>query len=100
KMLKPLTPTSANRAAIWYPGEVEVTKAGGSASERTLTIRGRARNGAAFAEAAAMSLPAGFRVALEGSSLNVSGTVTKGKTYVFSKFLALARARWDAPVEA
>jgi len=99
KMLKPLTPTGANRAAIWYPGEVEIQSAGGSASERTLTIRGRAVNGARFAEAVAVSLPAGFRVALQGSTLEVSGSVAKGKSYEFTKFVAVARERWDAPVE-
>ena len=99
KMLKPLTPTGANRAAIWYPGEVEISKSGGSAAERTLSIRGRARNGAEFMEAAAVSVPAGFRVTLQGVELTVSGTVKNGKKYDFTKFVALARDRWDAPVE-
>jgi SSS family transporter len=97
KMLKPLIPTGANRAAIWYPGGVEVAAAGGSASERTLWIRGRALNGAQFAEAAAVSLPtdlANLRVTVEGSSLNVSGTVKKGKTYSFTKFVAVSRDKW------
>ena len=102
KMLKPLTPTSANRAAIWYPGGVEIAAAGGSASERTLSIRGRALNGAAFAEAVAVALPtdlANVHVVLEGSALNVSGTVKKGKTYSFTKFVAVSRDRWEARVE-
>ena len=96
KMLKPLSPTSANRAAIWYPGGIEVTAAGGSAAERMLWMRGRALNGAGFSEAAAVSLPAGFNVKLNGSALEVSGAVAKGKTYSFTKFVAVSRAKWDA----
>lgn len=98
KMLKPPTPTAANRSAIWYPGEVQIVDTGGSASERTLWVKGRALSGAEFAEAVAVALPAGFRVTLDGSTLNVSGTVKKGKTYSFIKFVAVSRAKWDAPV--
>ncbi len=99
KMLKPLTPTAANRAAIWYPGGIEVTATGGSAAQRTLSVRGRALNGAEFAEAAAINVPVGFHVTLEGSSLIVAGTVKAGKSYAFTKFVAVSRAKWDAPVE-
>src|SRR5260370_35201891 len=57
QMLKPATPTAANRAPIWYPGAVQILGTGASDTERTLWIRGRAANGAEFSQAPAIALP-------------------------------------------
>ncbi|MDB6088837.1 MAG: hypothetical protein JWN85_1621 [Gammaproteobacteria bacterium] len=106
QVLKPATATAANRAAIWYPGEVRVEASGASDSERVLWIRGRAINGAAMAEAAAITLPAGLahpHVTVESSPqlvvLNVEGSVQPGKSYAFTKFVAASQDKWGGPVE-
>lgn len=106
QMLKPATATAANRAPIWYPGAVEIVATGASAAERILWLRGRAVNGAEFSQTAAVALPGDLEnphVTVESSSelvvLNVSGTVRKGKTYSFTKFVAVARDKWGGPVE-
>jgi protein-glucosylgalactosylhydroxylysine glucosidase len=96
QVLKPATPTSANRAAIWYPGEVSIESTGASASDRLLWVKGHARHGAAVAEAAAIALPAGLvnpQVTVKDSARNVvlevAGSVEKGHTYSFTKFVAV-----------
>jgi trehalose/maltose hydrolase-like predicted phosphorylase len=106
QVLKPASPTAANRAAIWYPGEVDVQSSGGSDSERVLWIHGHAVNGAGTSEAAAIALPEGLRnlrVTVESSSqivaLNVEGSVEKGKSYEFTKFVAVSHDKWGGPVE-
>jgi SSS family transporter len=106
RMLRPLTPTAANRAAVWYPGGVEVVASGASDSQRTVWIRGRALTGAEFAAAAAIAIPESLgdrRITVDRSPelvvLNVSGTVKKDKTYSFTKFVAVSRDGWGGSVE-
>jgi trehalose/maltose hydrolase-like predicted phosphorylase len=106
QMLKPSSATAANRAPIWYPGAVQILGTGASDTERTLWIRGRAVNGAEFSQAAAIAVPANLEnphVTVESSRelvvLNVSGTVQEGKTYSFTKFVAVARDKWGGSVE-
>jgi protein-glucosylgalactosylhydroxylysine glucosidase len=105
QVLKPATPTGANRAAIWYPGEVAIAAAGGSESARTLWVNGRALNGVQFAETAAVTLPRDLgklHVSLERTAqavaLDVSGSVQRGHSYAFTKFVAASRAGWGGPV--
>jgi SSS family transporter len=106
QMLKPSTTTSANRETVWYPGEVEIQQSGASDSDRTLWVRGRALNGASFAEAAAIALPGNLEnphVTVESSRelvvLDVSGTVRKGRSYSFTKFVAVSREKWGGTAE-
>ena len=98
QVLKPPTPTAANRAAIWYPGEVEIQSTGASEAERLLWIRGRAVNGAEMAEAAAIALPEGLRglrVKVAHSpqlvALEIEMTVEQGRSYTFTKYVAVGR---------
>ena len=106
QMLKPATPTTANRAPVWYPGTTQILETGASDTQRTLWVRGRAINGAEFSEAAAIALPANFHnphVTVESSRdlvvLNVSGTVKRGESYLFGKFVAVSRDKWGGSVE-
>jgi trehalose/maltose hydrolase-like predicted phosphorylase len=96
QVLKPATPTAANRAAIWYPGEVSIESTGASASDHLLWVKGHARHGAVVAEAAAIALSEGLanpRVTVKDSAQNVVlevvGSVEKGHTYSFTKFVAM-----------
>ncbi|EQD64435.1 Kojibiose phosphorylase, partial [mine drainage metagenome] len=103
--LRAVAPATADRAAIWYPGQTEIDASGGSARHRVLWVRGRARHGLAMAEAAAVRfglppdtpppvtrlLKTPHRLALE-----IRLDVRKGATYTFEKFIAASRADWGA----
>jgi trehalose/maltose hydrolase-like predicted phosphorylase len=98
QVLKPATPTAANRAAIWYPGEVSISSMGASMQDRLLWVGGRAAHGAAISEAAAIALPEALtnaKVTVQRSAQNVvlevSGVAEKGHTYAFTKFVAISR---------
>ncbi len=97
QVLKPATPTEANRAAIWYPGEVSVLSTGASKQDRLLWVRGRAAHGADITESAAIALPEALknaRVTVQHSAQNVvlevSGVAEKGHTYAFTKFVTIS----------
>ena len=103
--LKPATATAPNRAAIWYPGEVDIDARGAEAGTRTLHLAGRARNGAGFRMAAAIGLPpqwkhahVGSENSADGVALEIEGEVKKGVAYRFNKLVAIARDGWDADV--
>ena len=103
--LQAVAPATADRAAIWYPGQTEIDASGGSARHRVLWVRGRARYGLVMAEAAAVRfglppdtpppvtrlLKTPHRLALE-----IRLDVRKGATYTFEKFIAASRADWGA----
>ena len=99
--LQPRPPATPDRAALWYPGYTEVTKSGGDASTLSLWLSGRAAGGLPMAMAAAVALPAetvapGIRVSRDAHrvALDVSLRVVKGRTYKFTKYVALSRAGW------
>jgi trehalose/maltose hydrolase-like predicted phosphorylase len=100
--MKKSSPTASDRAAIWYPGEVRITSYGGNERDRLLWIGGRAVNGAAVTETAAVKLPEGLApktVKVKASAdlvdLEISAIVEKGKSYSFTKFIGVAREGWD-----
>jgi trehalose/maltose hydrolase-like predicted phosphorylase len=94
-------PARTDRAAFWYPGDTHVLEAHGDTAALTLQLAGRAEQGLAMAEAAAIALPVGltpqdvrvyqspFRLAL-----NLKLRLQRGRTYVFSKYVALSREHW------
>jgi trehalose/maltose hydrolase-like predicted phosphorylase len=99
-------PATPDRAAVWYHGDTHVLAANGDVKDATLWLDGRAEQGLAMAEAAALQLPenldidatlyrSDFRLAL---NLNVK--VQKGKTYTFDKFVAASRADWGGDGQA
>ncbi len=101
---KPI-PTS-DRDAVWYHGYTQVANADGDAKDLTLWLDGRAEQGLAMAEAAAISLPPGLAVddvKLEKGayklSLNLSAKVEKGKTYTFTKYIAMSRENWGGDAQ-
>jgi trehalose/maltose hydrolase-like predicted phosphorylase len=104
--LTPRAPATADRAALWYPGYVAVRTTGGSARTRTLWLAGRAANSLAVAMAAAVALPAGAQgtVTLRRGpgrlALEVTLRVERGRTYTFTKFVALSRSGWGGDAAA
>jgi trehalose/maltose hydrolase-like predicted phosphorylase len=106
QVLEPATPTAANRAAIWYPGEVAIQDGGASDKQRLLWIRGHASHGDEVAEAAAITLASELgdpQVRVENSPraviLTVEGTVEKARTYAFTKFVAASGGHWGGSEE-
>ncbi|MFL6606511.1 MAG: glycoside hydrolase family 65 protein [Steroidobacteraceae bacterium] len=98
--LEPRAAAVSDREALWYPGYTQVLENGGDSDSLSLWLDGRAKEGAAMAMASAVSLPQGvsaqatihrdrYRLAL-----NVSLKVERGRTYVFTKYVALSRAGW------
>jgi trehalose/maltose hydrolase-like predicted phosphorylase len=101
--LDAIPPATADRAAIWYPGDTHVLASDGDSKDLTLWLRGRAEQGLAMAQAAAVRLPEGLipeEVHVYRSpyrlALNLSVKVQKGKTYRFAKFVAFSREGWGA----
>ncbi|HEY6515658.1 MAG TPA: glycosyl hydrolase family 65 protein [Steroidobacteraceae bacterium] len=100
-------PATADRASIWYPGYVEVGATSGDVRSRTLSLVGRAANGPAMAMAAAIDLPAQARpakVTLRHNqnqlTLEVALRVERGRTYAFTKYVAMSRAGWGGGTAA
>jgi trehalose/maltose hydrolase-like predicted phosphorylase len=97
----------SDRDAVWYHGVTRIVSADGDAKNMTLWLDGRAEQGPTMAQAAAISLPKGL--AVEGMklekgpyklSLNLTAKVQKGKTYTFTKYIAMARAGWGGDAKA
>ena len=99
--LEPRPPATSDREAVWYPGHTQVLASDGDAPSRALWLDGKAEQGLAMAMAAAVDLPEGlsggavtvqrdeFRLALD-----VNMKVERGRTYVFTKYVAFSRAGW------
>lgn len=99
--LAPRPPATADRAALWYPGTVEVNSSGGDARSLSLWLEGHAEHGLAMAMAAAVALPRGAhgeKVTLRRKShqltLDVTLRVERGRSYAFTKYVAMSRAGW------
>ncbi|MEP6938594.1 MAG: glycoside hydrolase family 65 protein [Rudaea sp.] len=102
-----IPPATPDRAPVWYHGDTHVLAHDGDAKALTLWLDGRAEQGLAMAEAAAIRLPGGlqpesariydseYRLALE-----LVVKVRKGKTYTFDKFVAASREGWGGNAQA
>ncbi|HEY8010211.1 MAG TPA: glycosyl hydrolase family 65 protein [Rudaea sp.] len=106
-VLDAIPPATADRAAEWYHGDTHVLADDGDSNDLTLWLDGRAEQGLAMAQAAAIGLPKGltpvevklvkndYRLALD---LRVA--VHKGETYTFTKFVATSREGWGGDARA
>ncbi|MEO7198979.1 MAG: glycoside hydrolase family 65 protein [Dokdonella sp.] len=99
--LRAIPPATPDRAALWYHGDTHVLTDSGDRDDLTLQLDGRAEQGLGTAEAAAIALPTGLQpieVKLVQSqyrlSLDLRIRVRKGRTYTFSKYVAISRAGW------
>ena len=102
-----IPPSTPDRAAVWYHGDTHVLAATGDVKGLTLALDGRAEQGLAMAEAAAIRLPDGILasdIALYKSqyrlALNVKINVQKDKTYTLDKFVAASRDKWGGDSRA
>jgi len=99
--LEPSAPATSDREALWYPGYTEVRASEGDGSSLSLWLDGQAEQGLPMAMAAAVALPEGVppeTVTLHRDryrlALDVSLKVERGRTYVFTKYVAASRAGW------
>ncbi|MBS0584062.1 MAG: glycoside hydrolase family 65 protein [Proteobacteria bacterium] len=102
-----IPPATPDRAPVWYHGDVHVGANDGDTKTLTLWLDGRAEQGLATAQAAAIELPKGMTptdVKLHQSqyrlALNLSAKVEKGKTYTFTKYVAMSREGWGGDAKA
>ena len=98
---EPVNHATADRAPVWYHGYTEVHSKGGDKVDSTLWLDGRAQAGLSMAEAAAVSIPSDLRpadVSLIDTQyqlgLLLSAPVQKGRTYTFTKYVAISRQNW------
>ena len=99
--LEPRAPATPDREALWYPGYTEVRASAGDSDSLSLWLDGQAEQGLPMAMAAAVALPEGVpaeTVTLRHDryrlALDVSMKVERGRTYVFTKFVAASRTGW------
>src|ERR1700722_7861651 len=102
-----IPPATPDRAAVWYHGDTHVLAADGDVRNLTLALDGRAEQGLAMAEAAAVQLPDGVvpsDIALYKSqyrlALNLKIKLQKDRTYTFTKFVAASREGWGGDAQA
>jgi len=105
--LEPRPPATPDREAVWYPGYTEVRSSDGDAASLSMWLDGRAVQGLTMAMAATVGLPAGtaaesvtlrrdrYRLALD-----VAIRVEHGRTYAFTKYVALSRDGWGGDAAA
>jgi trehalose/maltose hydrolase-like predicted phosphorylase len=96
-----------DRAPVWYPGYTQVLSSDGDAKALTLWLDGRAEQGLAMAEAAALQLPDDVEVKSAKLSkgpyklsLDLVVHVERGHTYAFTKYVALSRDGWGGDAKA
>ncbi|BFI95114.1 MAG: hypothetical protein RSP_06240 [Rhodanobacter sp.] len=96
-----------DRAPVWYPGYTQVLSNDGNAKTLTLWLDGRAEQGLAMAEAAALQLPAGVAVksatVSKGPyklSLDLVVHLEQGRSYAFTKYVAVSREGWGGDAKA
>lgn len=99
--LEPINPATPDRAAVWYHGDTHVLEKDGDAKDLTLWLDGKAEQGLTMAEGAAIELPKDVKpadVKLYKSAyrlgLDLQVDVQKGKTYIFTKYVAASRENW------
>ncbi|MGH8192015.1 MAG: glycoside hydrolase family 65 protein [Rhodanobacteraceae bacterium] len=99
--LKPIPPSTPDRAAIWYHGDTRVLDGDGDVSNLTLWLDGQATHGKRMGEAVAVELPRGLRPletkldhTADRLALDLRVAVRQGKTYAFTKYVALSREGW------
>ena len=99
--LEPRSPATPDREAVWYPGYTAVRASDGDSGSRTLWLEGQAQQGLAMAMAAAFELPpevGAQAITVHRDpyrlSLDVSFRVERGRTYAFTKYVAVSREGW------
>jgi protein-glucosylgalactosylhydroxylysine glucosidase len=106
-VLEPVNHATPDRAPVWYHGYTHVLAHDADRHDLTFWLDGKAEQGLSMAEAAAIGLPAGLSptaVKLVKTpyqlGLVVSVPVQQGRTYIFSKYIAISRQNWGGDSHA
>jgi hypothetical protein len=98
---EPVNQATPDRAPVWYHGYTQVHGKGGDKVDLTLWLDGGAREGLSMAEAAAVGIPSDLtptEVSLIDTpyqlGLVLSAPVQQGRTYTFTKYVAISRQNW------
>ena len=106
-VLEPVNAVTPDRAPVWYHGDTHVLGEDADARDLSFWLDGRAEQGLTTAEAAAVGLPEGvspadvklIRTAYRlGLLLRVK--VERGRSYAFSKYVAVSREGWGGDAKA
>jgi protein-glucosylgalactosylhydroxylysine glucosidase len=105
--LEPRAPATPDREAVWYPGYTDVLASDGDSGSLSMWLDGRAAQGLSMALAATVALPQGItpeEIAFHQDhyrlALDVSVKVEKGRTYAFTKYVAMSREKWGGNASA
>jgi protein-glucosylgalactosylhydroxylysine glucosidase len=100
-IFEPVNRATADRAPVWYHGDTHLLTGDGDTNDLTLWLNAKAERGLTMAEAAAIDLPDGLRPVevklikdLYQLTLAIRVAVEKGRTYTFTKYVALSRQDW------
>ncbi|HET9390061.1 MAG TPA: hypothetical protein VFO44_10475 [Steroidobacteraceae bacterium] len=100
-VLEPVNHATPDRAPVWYYGYTHVVSQSADEHDRTFWLDGKAEEGLNMAEAAAIGLPsdadpASVQVVRTPYKLGlrIGVPVQQGRTYSFSKYVAISRQGW------
>ena len=105
-VLEPVNHATPDRAPVWYYGQTHVLADDADVTDLTFWLEGRAEQGLPMAEAAAIEVPADVKpvdvkVIKETYQLGflLSVPVQRGRTYNFTKYVALSRENWGGATQ-
>ena len=106
-VLEPLNHATPDRAPVWYYGHTAVLAPGADAHALSFWLDGKAEQGLTMAQAAAIGLPADLQPSavkvIRNSyqlGLLISVPVQQGRTYSFTKYVAVSRQGWGGNAQA
>lgn len=104
---EPVNAVTADRAPVWYHGDTQVLDQDADAHDLSFWLDGRAEQGLDMAEAGAIALPAGVSASevkvirhAHRLGLMLGVPVEKGRTYTFTKYVAVSRHGWGGDAKA
>ena len=106
-VLEPLNHATPDRAPVWYYGHTAVLAPGADAHALSFWLDGKAEQGLTMAQAATIGLPADLQPSavkvIRNSyqlGLLISVPVQQGRTYSFTKYVAVSRQGWGGNAQA
>ena len=106
-VLEPINHSTPDRAPVWYHGHTAVLAPGADTRALTFWLDGKAEQGLTMAQAAAIGLPADLQPSAVKVinnryqlGLQISVPVQQGRTYSFTKYVAISRQDWGGKAPA
>ncbi len=106
-VLEPVNHSTPDRAPVWYYGHTAVLAPGADAHALTFWLDGKAEQGLTMAQAGAIGLPGDLQPSAVKVIRNpyqlgllISVPVQQGRTYSFTKYVAISRQDWGGKAQA